>query len=151
MSSSVQVQAQVEEVLVFNGELLLLECQKECAKKFAESCVRECARQYGFDGDRAIAVLNLSSLKVVSSSKVGKVLKDKVVKEKVVKVGKVKSLFPLPYSGGCNVLNCDALRHNGGLYTQCDKAKKEGGDYCDGCAKKMMQDSRELPISGTIK
>jgi hypothetical protein len=45
----------------------------------------------------------------------------------------LKPQFPLPYNGECESSKCQGLRHNSGLYTQCQSAKKEGQEYCGVC------------------
>lgn len=43
----------------------------------------------------------------------------------------------LPWCGIVNEDNCNALKFNYGLYTQCDKVKEGSGDYCKQCVKQI--------------
>lgn len=43
----------------------------------------------------------------------------------------------LPWCGIVNEDNCNALKFNYGLYTQCNKVKECGSAYCKQCVKKM--------------
>ena len=62
----------------------------------------------------------------------------------------VKPLFALPFSGVEVSSCCSALRKNGGLYTQCPKARaKSCASFCDGCAKSAL-DTGGVPEYGTI-
>jgi len=59
----------------------------------------------------------------------------------------VKKDIPLPYNGECNDSNCQALRQNKGLYTQCDISRNGESSYCSSCEKQLVDGA---PIYGTI-
>jgi hypothetical protein len=59
----------------------------------------------------------------------------------------VKKVIPLPYNGECNDSNCQALRQNKGLYTQCDISRNGESSYCSSCEKQLVDGA---PIYGTI-
>jgi hypothetical protein len=109
---------------------------KDVAIEFAESCVRECARMYKFDGDEAVMLLGLRSPVVLT----------KRTKEKRV-IAKPKFIFP--YSGGSNELVCQGLVLNGGLFTQCEMAKKTQL-YCGKCSNQADKNAHGTPNYGTI-
>lgn len=140
MSMSMSLNMNVSEVM------MRMMC--ESAKEVAMVAVRECGKQYKFDAEIAIRELGLESLKAVLSRSNEKSLKGKsVMKEKVATV---KSAFPLPYNGEqCND-NCQALRQNNGLYTQCQYKKEKSNDYCKGCQKLAEKSDNGIPEYGTI-
>jgi len=90
----------------------------EAVVVLAKEVVMECGLLYGFSGEEAIHRLNLSGVSVSVSKKKEAVLKPQ---------------FPLPYNGECESSKCQGLRHNSGLYTQCQSSKKEGQEYCGAC------------------
>ncbi len=135
---------------VFNVSICLSESSQESYRLFAERCIMECSKRYDFDGKKAILDLGLSSVRVEMASKQGKQGK-KGSSEGVSEGSSVvnKPLFPLPYNGVCKEENCIALRHNQGLWTQCQDRKK-AGDYCEGCSKQLLKEALQTPKAGTI-
>ena len=112
------------------------------AQDLAHRCVYECASKYGFDGDEAVRMLNLTNVKV----------ERKVVKAaRSVKVTVPKAAFPLPYSGEFVSSYCYALRQNNGLYTQCTSLRKGEAEFCKSCATLMRKTGAEVPEYGTIQ
>ena len=112
------------------------------AQDLAHRCVYECASKYGFDGDEAVRMLNLTNVKV----------ERKVVKAaRSVKVTVPKAAFPLPYSGEFVSSYCSALRQNNGLYTQCTSLRKGEAEFCKSCATLMHKTGAEVPEYGTIQ
>ena len=59
--------------------------------------------------------------------------------------------IPLPWSGSVSVSNCQGLRVNHNLFTQCTNSKKEG-DYCTTCAKSSRnnKDTPGVPSAGNV-
>jgi hypothetical protein len=110
----------------------------ELAKEVAVEAIMGCGELYNFSFEEAIRRLNLNAMpvSVVSSSK----------KKDVV----LKAQFPLPYNGECDGNKCQALRHNGGLYTQCGSSKKEGQEYCGAC-EVSAEKNGGTPEYGTIQ
>ena len=102
--------------------------------------VTMCAEKYGFEAEEALRSLDI---RVIPSA-------GKKVTEKKSKVVKVKSSFPLPFSGAQSDLCCQALRQNNGLYTQCQDAKKGNGSYCKSCQKLADKSEDGIPEYGTI-
>ena len=95
-------------------------------KVMVEEVVRECGLKYNFDASEALSSLSCVSVSLSSS---------KVSLSKVSKVSK-KSLFPLPCVLSLSEESCRGVRHNGGLYTQCQSLKTGSSRYCNQCSKK---------------
>jgi len=106
-------------------------------KVMVEEVVRECGLKYNFDASEA-----LSSLSVLSLSKVSK--------SKSKSVSKSKSLFPLPCVLSLSENSCRGLRHNGGLYTQC-QVRKGGEELCKVCSAQASKNESGKPDYGRIE
>lgn len=87
-----------------------------------------CGVEYGFDGEEALRKLGIRVVVRVKKSSSSETVK-RVVKSKE---SKTKELV-MPYSGEYDVLCCEALRRNHGLYTQCKKLPEEKGTLCKTC------------------
>ena len=105
-------------------------------RSVANQVIEGCALKYGFDADEAKLSLNLS-------------VKDAVKKMSTEKAVNVKASFPLPFNGEHSDENCQALRQNNGLYTQCQGKKKEGA-YCKSCSQLASKSESGVPEYGTI-
>jgi hypothetical protein len=123
---------------------------KSNVEEMCSEMVRECASKYNFDAEEALEklCLNIRSMEVNLSE--GKQSKGKPLKKSVEKVVVAKSAFPLPYNGEHNEENCEALRQNHGLYTQCEYAKVAGKSYCKSCQKLSDKSEDGIPEYGTI-
>jgi hypothetical protein len=109
-------------------------------EEYAIRVVEECGNQYNFDAGEAIRMLGLSNVRIVSSEKPKK-------QEKRAKA--VKASFPLPYNGERLADCCCGLRHNNGLYTQCQTVV-DGGRFCKQC--QILADKNDgMPEYGTIE
>ena len=94
-----------------------------------EQAVRKCAREYGFDAEEALSKLLSCGVKEVEVKEV----EVKCVKKvKGVKEEKCKKVV-LPFSVDISEECCMALCKNRGLYTQCEKKKVSGSEYCKQC------------------
>jgi len=131
--------------LEMNMQEMMMRMMCESAKEVAIRAVRECGKQYNFDAEYAIRELGLESLKGVVTN--GKPKSKAVMNEKQVVV---KTAFPLPYNGEQCEDNCQALRQNNGLYTQCQYKKESSKDYCKGCEKLAEKSDNGIPEYGTI-
>jgi hypothetical protein len=120
---------------------VLMKKMQEVAMEVAVEAIMGCGELYNFSGEEAIRRLNLNagSVSVVS-----------VVSSKKKKEAVLKAQFPLPYNGECDGNKCQALRHNGGLYTQCGSSKKEGKEYCGACEVSAEKNGGS-PEYGTIQ
>ena len=78
--------------------------------KVVVDAIRECGKEYNFDGDSA-------SLKWLSRQ-----------------VSVSKKCVIQPFSGEYDGSCCESVRHNRGLYTQCESKKVEGSALCQRCA-----------------
>ena len=111
------------------------------ASEVASRAIIACGERYNFDSDEAIRLLGLSALKVSRKET-----------EKPIKIDKVvvtKSSFPLPYNGECNDAQCQGLRQNNGLYTQCQVARKGEKLFCKSC-ESSADKNEGVPEYGTI-
>ena len=100
--------------------------------------VKECAGMYGFNAEDAMERLELSMpSKGARSSR------------KVDKVDKVKKSFPMPFMAVCvDVMKCNGLKPNHGLYTQCPNAKMSDKDFCTSCNKQVEKNGK--PTAGIV-
>ena len=57
----------------------------------------------------------------------------------------------LPWCGVIMEENCEGIKLNHGLYTQCEKRKEEGSAYCRICEKQSEKNKDGKPNNGTIK
>jgi flagellar biosynthesis GTPase FlhF len=112
----------------------------ECSKELCERAVMSCASHYNFDGEEAKKLLGLCSLKVV----------EKLVEKRVEKRVVEKARFPLPFNGEMSDDKCHALRHNSGLYTQCQVMRKDGKMFCKQC-EMLASKSGGVSEYGTIE
>ena len=130
-------------VVVGNNDLM-----SSLTKMIAEQVVKKCAREYGFNAEEALKLLQVK----VSEPSSETVKESRKVKSKGErKVKKEKKLFALPYSGEVCEENCNAVRYNSGLYTQCEKKKKEGSEYCSGCENECSKSETGMPEFGTME
>ena len=95
-----------------------------------------CASKYNFNAEEAWELVNESVLSCVSRES-GKRSNTPV-----------KKSIPLPYNGECIEENCQALRQNNGLYTQCELLRNNESEYCSSCEKQLVDG---IPMYGTIK
>ena len=84
--------------------------------------VGELAKEHGFEADAAIKSLGLDRFVTKRAPK------GKAAMQKKPKVE--KPTMPLPFCGAKNEHNCQGLRLNHGLHTQCTNCRVEGQDYC---------------------
>jgi len=114
------------------------------SQELAYKAVNYCASKYNFNAEEVYRELGLDLIKV-EHKKEGKRKAEKVT------VSVAKPSIPLPYNGEENNECCSALRQNNGLYTQCTGARRDGSNYCKGCAGQMQKTGAELPEYGTIE
>jgi len=113
-------------------------------QEVAYKAVNYCASKYNFNAEEVYRELGLDLLKV-EGKKEGKRKAEKVT------VSVAKPTFPLPYNGEMNGECCSALRQNNGLYTQCTSVRRDGSNFCKGCASQMQKTGAEVPEYGTIE
>jgi len=130
---------------------MMMRMMGESAKEVAIMAIRECGKQYNFDAECAIRELGLESVKaVLSKSKSAVKPNPSSGKSTEGKIATMKTAFPLPYNGEYCEENCQALRQNNGLYTQCQYKKENGNDYCKGCQKLAEKSDNGIPEYGRI-
>jgi hypothetical protein len=122
--------------------------------------VMECSKHYGFNSEEAMIRLGLLKSNenegkvVVDKVVVDKVVVDKVVVDKVVVVDKSKKekekRIPLPYNGEEDKNCCLGITLNHGLYTQCEKKRKEN-DLCETCDKQAKKNDSGKPDYGRME
>ena len=87
---------------------------------FTLSVIDKLAGKYGFDKEEAAEFININSISV--------------------KVGKSKRVVPsflLPWCGKICSDNCQAIKKNRGLMTQCSALPKTGSTFCGPCEKSI--------------
>jgi hypothetical protein len=105
-------------------------------KKMIRVVVEECSRHYNFDVEEAMSKMDLEKKSVSVSVRLNEV--------------KVVEKYPMPFNGEKIEYNCQALRQNHGLYTQCKMSKKVG-EYCKSCAQLSSKSEDGIPEYGTIE
>ena len=92
--------------------------------------INECAKLYGFDASDALGKVSIKKT-------------EKEKKERGV-------IVPLPFSGMVNEEQCQGIKKNYGLYTQCEKKKTKNGEYCTVCDKQAAKNENGEPNWGKI-
>jgi len=102
------------------------------------SCIEECASLYGFSAEEALSRLSLNSVRKVS-------------KVRVVKDKNKKTSVPLPFNAEYVCKDgCNGLKHNHGLFTQCQSAPLSGSAFCKVCQSQCEKNANGKPDLGTI-
>jgi len=121
------------------------------AQEMTERAVIALAAHYKFDAEEALALLNLSSAKVVRKVEEKSAKREKPEKrEKPAKEASDKWECPFPYSGSCDDSLCHGLLQNQQQYTQCKKSPVNGGEFCKMC-QKNADENDGIPEYGTIE
>ena len=121
------------------------------AQEMTERAVIALAAHYKFDAQEALALLNLSSAKVVRKVEEKSAKREKPEKrEKPAKEASDKWECPFPYSGTCDDSLCHGLLQNQQQYTQCKKSPVNGGEFCKMC-QKNADENDGIPEYGTIE
>jgi hypothetical protein len=130
----------MEVILSKNTEKLMEGMLKEHGLKIVE----ELSKKYGFSMDEGVEHVKLSKIEVKEKSERG------VTREKK---DKMISKVPMPFCGSKCEGNCDAIRLNHGLYTQCTNSGTEENDeyiLCKTCFKQREKNSNGKPTYGYI-
>jgi len=99
---------------------------KKCEEMYRELCsevVESLSEKYSFDKEEALEYLHATKRKAEPKKR-----------ETTKKVNVMKASVVLPFLGVQKEL-CQAIVQNGGLYTQCQKVRKEGEEYCTICKR----------------
>ena len=163
-----------EERIMQEKEIVRVELSnyKESVSKYLEGMIRGVVEglsaEYNFDEKEALTKLGMGlglkgrrvrkisgEVKLNKKTEKGKGLvekdKDKEEKEEGKKEKGKSKEYPVPYEGVVKVECCESLKCNGGLYTQCNEIKVEGGRYCEGCNVHMMKKGLTVPEAGTVE
>jgi hypothetical protein len=124
----------------------LMDMMREVSRDLAMRAVMECGKHYNFSGEEAIRMLCLGDVSVKTAKGKSIVVKEKKSK----KEKKVKSSFPLPFSGEMNESCCHGLKSNHGLYTQCTSPKVDGV-YCKSCNVQASKNANGKPDCGSVE
>jgi len=122
---------------------------REVAQDAMRKAIMECSKEYGFSEEEALRKLNVENLRIRGKGK--KVKEGKSEGKLEGRLEGEKSKYPLPYNNEYEEKCCEAVRLNGGLYTQCENKKKELSKYCNGCGKQASKNESEMPEYGTIQ
>ena len=106
----------------------------------SKKTILECSKLYNFSYEEALRTLNLENLLITYKNE-----KKPKKKEK-----KMKASFPLPFNGEIKEECCQGLRHNNGLYTQCQLEKKNENGYCKSCQQLADNSENGIPEYGKI-
>jgi hypothetical protein len=139
-----QVDIDQDEGTTIDVSKILLKTMENMMSRFALKCVEECAKRYGFDLEEATGMLGLKvsiQEKVIHrQARVKEAKAPRITKTKVPRVKMEKEKFGLPFIPGLVKEElCQGLSLNGGLFTQCQKEKKEGCEYCNKCEEKAEE------------
>jgi len=108
-----------------------------------ERIVKELSERYGFSEKEGLSHVMLNDVKVEIERK-----------DRKSQVVSPKSKIPLPFCGTKIDENCDAIRLNHGLYTQCtnefDITHTNGYHLCKTCSKQTEKNSNGNPTYGYI-
>jgi len=124
----------------------------QSATDFSIAVIHALAEKYGFDAKEAMAICQISEIKVKKSA-------NRVKGEGKVRVTKAKAepkpkrevpAFPLPFCGQAVDGWCLGLRLNHGLHSQCTMERLAGGDYCKTCQKQCDKNASGKPTYGCV-
>ena len=145
---------------LFNASItvteLLSKTLENMVKDFAARCIHECALRHGFDESVEIRALGLENLalirKQMAKKPKGEKKSKKEPKEPKEPKSKKEKSFPLPFMGSeVDLLLCNGLSYNHGLFTQCPKKTMEDSLYCKKCQEEADNSASGKPICGTVQ
>ena len=117
-------------------EIELKEVLEKTLKRYGEKVMKEVSEKYGIELIELLKMINIE------------------VKEIEEIERKTLSKIPMPFTGVICVENCNGIRLNHGLYTQCTNEhsiSKNGYDVCKTCAKQIEKNSNGKPTYGYIQ
>ena len=124
----------------------------QSATDFSIAVIHALADKYGFDAKEAMAICQISEIKVKKSANrvkgEGKVRSTKAKAEPKPK--REVPAFPLPFCGQAVENWCLGLRLNHGLHSQCTMERLAGGDYCKTCQKQCDKNASGKPTYGCV-
>lgn len=105
-------------------------------ERYGEKIMKEVSNKYGIELNSLLKLINIE------------------VKEVEEIERKTLSKIPMPFTGVMCSSNCNGIRLNHGLYTQCTNehtVSKNGYDLCKTCAKQREKNSNGKPTYGYIQ
>jgi|TARA_B100001093_G_scaffold340344_1_gene325119 hypothetical protein len=117
-------------------EISSVEVLEKTLKRYGEKVMKEVSNKYGIELNSLLKLINIE------------------VKEVEEIERKALSKIPMPFTGVMCVENCNAIRLNHGLYTQCTNehsVSKNGYDLCKTCVKQTEKNSNGKPTYGYIQ
>jgi len=117
------------------------EMMKRMLLKSGEDIVERLSEKYGFSYEEGVREVNIE-LKIEGEKRV-----------RQNKVTESKSKMVLPFCGSKCLYNCEAIRLNHGLYSQCTNSGTEetnGYSMCKTCIKQTEKNSNGKPTYGYI-
>lgn len=117
-------------------EISSVEVLEGTLKRYGEKLMKEVSEKYGIDKKELLKMINVEVKGVEEIER------------------KTLSKIPMPFTGVMCVGNCNGIRLNHGLYTQCTNEhsiRKDGYDVCKTCAKQIEKNSNGKPTYGYIQ
>jgi hypothetical protein len=124
-------------------------------KVAVESAYRRCAQDHLFELDEGKLAAYMSdkfgSAAAAAAAAATEKKEKKGKKSGGVGDSKGKAPGPFPWMGVNCAENCDAIRLNSGLYTQCTLKKKVDGKWCLACGKQAAKNASGKPDNGSLE
>ena len=117
-------------------EIKVKEVLEKTLERYGEKLMKEVSEKYGIELNSLLKMIKIEVKEVEEISR------------------KTLSKIPMPFTGVMCVENCNAIRLNHGLYTQCTNEhniSKNGYDLCKTCVKQTEKNSNEKPTYGYIQ
>lgn len=117
-------------------EISSVEVLEKTLKRYGEKVMKEVSNKYGIELSELLKLINIE------------------VKEVEEIERKTLSKIPMPFTGVMCSSNCNGIRLNHGLYTQCTNehnVSKNGYDLCKTCVKQTEKNSNGKPTYGYIQ
>ena len=117
-------------------EIQVCEVLEKTLERYGEKIMKEISKKYGIELNELLKMIKIE------------------VKEVEEMERKTLSKIPMPFTGVMCVGNCNAIRLNHGLYTQCTNEhsiSKNGYDVCKTCVKQIEKNSNVKPTYGYIQ
>jgi len=130
-------------MMSINVTELLVKTLENACKDLVNRAVTECATKYHFDAHEAMAQLGTEKISIHAKKMIrGPVAKDKPSKDDI----------PMPFMADhVNHDNCQGLRFNHGLFTQCTTKKMNASQFCKTCQMDADKNASGEPTCGTVQ
>ena len=130
-------------MMSINVTELLVKTLENACKDLVNRAVTECATKYHFDAHDAMAHLGTEKIALHAKKMIrGPVSKDKPSKDDI----------PMPFMADhVNHDNCQGLRFNHGLFTQCTTKKMNASQFCKNCQMDADKNASAEPTCGTVQ